>query len=57
MDKNIIIPEEEQTDNKGNEPVVLNDSKKTEEENEKERSFKEGLANNSDTDNNSTQQK
>ena len=49
MDKSIVIPEEELTDNKGNEPVVVNDSKKTQEETEKERSFKEGLSNNSDT--------
>jgi len=52
MDKDIIIPKEEQTDNKGNEPVVENNSKKNEAEVEKERSYKEGLANNSDTEKN-----
>ncbi len=51
MDKQAVIPEEEQTDNKGNEPVVVNDTKKSEEEIEKERGFKEGLADNSNTDN------
>ncbi len=49
MDKQVIIPAEEETDKIGNEPVVVNEAKKSEEELEKERSFKEGLANNSDT--------
>ncbi len=49
MDKEIIIPEEEQTDKAGNEPVIENDKKTSEEEKNKERSFKEGLSNNSDT--------
>ena len=47
MDKKIIIPEEEQTDKTGNEPVIVNVKKTSEEETEKERSFKEGLADNS----------
>lgn len=47
MDKEIIIPEEEQTDKAGNEPIIVNDKKTSEEE--KEKGFKEGLSNNSDT--------
>lgn len=51
MHKDIIIPIEEQTDKKGNEPVVVNNNIKTNEEevNNKVKGFNEGLANNSDT--------
>ena len=49
METNKNIAPEEKTDKKGNEPTIENISKKAAEETDKERGFKEGLANNSDT--------
>ena len=49
METNKNIAPEEKTDKKGNEPTIENISKKAAEEKDKERGFKEGLANNSDT--------